>query len=41
MYFDKFNQNTNLDLLVQETELKKNGLYQIFKEDIIRFVTNC
>lgn len=41
VYFDKFIQNTNLDVLVQETELKKNGLYQIFKEDIIRYVTNC
>ena len=40
IYFDKFIQNTNLDLLVQEIELKKNGLYQIFKEDIIRYVTN-
>lgn len=41
IYFYKFIQNTNLDLLSQEIELKKNTLYQIFKEDIIRYVTNC
>ena len=39
-YFDKFIQNTNLDILVQEKELKKNKLYQFFKEDIIRYMTN-
>lgn len=39
-YYDNFIQNTNLEILKQENELKKNRLYQIFKEDIIRFLTN-
>ena len=39
-YISNFIQNNNLEILMQETELKKNRIYQIFKEDILRFVTN-
>ena len=39
-FFQKFIQNCNLDNLIQETDLKKNNQYQIFKEHMLRYITN-
>lgn len=39
-FYDNFIQNTNLDILIQEPELKKNNEYQIFKEDMLRYIIN-
>lgn len=40
IFFHKFINNTDIKLLSQEPELKKNTLYLIFKEDIIRYISN-
>ena len=39
-FYQKFIQNCNLDNLIQETDLKKNNEYQIFKEHMLRYITN-
>ena len=39
VFFQKFISKTDLHILSQETELKKNNLYLIFKEDILRYIS--
>ena len=38
--YQKFIQNCNLDILMEEKDLKKNNEYQIFKEHMLRYITN-
>ena len=39
-FYDNFIQNSNLEILIQEPDLKKNNEYQNFKQDMLRYITN-
>ena len=40
LFFHKFIQNTNLDMLAIDSDLKKNKLFLNFKENILRYISN-
>lgn len=40
VFYQNFIQNSNLEILIQETDLKKNNEYQLFKEHMLRYMTN-
>lgn len=40
VFYQNFIQNNNLEILIQEIDLKKNNEYQIFKENMLRYITN-